>query len=197
MKHFSKPFTQQEPISEETIGRVAEILRSGRLHRYNVLKGEVSEATLLETEYAAFQGTKFCLAVTSGGQALQIALRAAGVVPGTKVLANAYTLAPVPGAIYATGGEPVFVEIDENWHTDIADLREKARTSGAKFMMLSHMRGHIADMDAITAICEEYLNHSDRRLRPHNGCQMERHPLRELRQSRLLFHPDLQAHQFG
>lgn len=150
---FTKPFTQQEPISEEAIARVTEILRTGRLHRYNVSPGETSEAAALEAEYAAWQGTAFCLATTSGGQAMQIALRAAGVKPGVKVLANAYTLAPVPGAIYATGGEAVLVEIDENWHTDPADLAAKADASGAKVFMLSHMRGHIADMDAIMEVC--------------------------------------------
>ena len=155
-KQFEKPFTQQEPISEDAIERVGEILRSGRLHRYNTIAGEVSEASLLEKEFAAWQGTKYCLATTSGGQAMQIALRTAGVKPGTKVLANAYTLAPVPGAIYATGGEPVLVEIDENWHTDLDDLRAKAESTGAKYFILSHMRGHIVDMDAIKAVCDEF-----------------------------------------
>ncbi|MGB0927087.1 MAG: DegT/DnrJ/EryC1/StrS family aminotransferase [Pikeienuella sp.] len=151
--NFTKAFTQQETIPEAAIERVTEILRTGRLHRYNTLPGETSEAALLEAEYAAWQGTKFCLATTSGGQAMQIALRAAGVTPGTKVLANAYTLAPVPGAIYAAGGEAVLVEIDENWHTDPADLAAKADASGAKYFMLSHMRGHIADMEAIMEVC--------------------------------------------
>ncbi len=155
-KQFEKPFTQQEPISEEAIERVGEILRSGRLHRYNTIAGETSEASLLEQEFAAWQGVKYCLATTSGGQAMQIALRAAGVKPGTKVLANAYTLAPVPGAIYATGGLPVLIEIDENWHTDIDDLRAKAEQTGAKYFMLSHMRGHIVDMDAVKAVCDEF-----------------------------------------
>ena len=155
-KQFEKAFTQQEPISEETIARVGDILRGGRLHRYNTIAGEVSEASLLEAEFAQWQGTKYCLATTSGGQAMQIALRAAGVKPGTKVLANAYTLAPVPGAIFATGGAPVLVEIDENWHTDIDDLRAKAARSGAKYFMLSHMRGHIVDMDAVMAVCDEF-----------------------------------------
>ncbi len=152
---FEKPFTQQEPIPEAAVERASEILRSGRLHRYNVVAGEVAEATLLEQEYAAWQGAEFCLATTSGGQALQIALRAVGVIPGTKVLANAYTLAPVPGAIHAAGGEPVLVDIDENWHTDLDDLRAKAEASCARYFMLSHMRGHIADMDAIVALCNE------------------------------------------
>ncbi len=156
VKRFTKSFTQQEPIPDLVIDRVTDILRSGRLHRYNVAPGEVSEAALLEREYADWQQSQFCLATTSGGQALQIALRAAGVTTGEKVLANAYTLAPVPGAIHATGGEPVLIEIDENWHIDIADLRAKAEASEAKFLMLSHMRGHIGDMDAIVAICDNF-----------------------------------------
>lgn len=87
---------------------------------------------------------------------MQIALRCVGLSPGDSILANAYTLAPVPGAIHASGGVPVFVEIDENWHTDVDDLRLKAEQSGAKYFLLSHMRGHIADMDAISGICEEF-----------------------------------------
>jgi len=155
-KSFSKPFTQQEAIPDAGIDAAIEILRGGRLHRYNTLPGEASEVSLLEQEYAAYQGAKYCLATTSGGQAMQIALRAAGVKPGTKVLANAYTLAPVPGAIFATGGVPVLVEIDADWHTDVDDLRAKAQASSAGYLMLSHMRGHIADMEAICAVCDEF-----------------------------------------
>ncbi len=151
---FTKAFTQQEPISEAAIARVSDILRTGRLHRYNTVGDERSEAALLEAEYAAYQGTDYCLAVTSGGQALQIALRAVGVRPGDLVLANAYTLAPVPGAMYATGAVPVFVDVDENWHINLDDLADKAERSGANYLMLSHMRGHIADMDRIVEICE-------------------------------------------
>ena len=156
VKRFDKPFTQQEAISETAIARVAEILRTGRLHRYNTIPGEVCEASLLEKEFANWQDVKYCLAIASGGQALQIALRAAGVNSGDKVLTNAYTLAPVPGAIFATGGQPVLVDIDDNWHTDIEDLRAKAEKSKAKYFLLSHMRGHIADMDEIVAICQEF-----------------------------------------
>ncbi len=153
---FEKPFTQQEPIPDEAITRAAEILRSGRLHRYNTTPDETAEASLLEEEYAAWQGVRFCLAVTSGGQAMQIALRATGVKPGTKVLANAYTLAPVPGALHAAGAEVILVEIDDNWHTDIDDLRAKAKASGATHFMLSHMRGHICDMDGVMEVVREF-----------------------------------------
>ncbi|MEM9625934.1 MAG: DegT/DnrJ/EryC1/StrS aminotransferase family protein [Pseudomonadota bacterium] len=153
---FEKSFTQQEPISETAIARAVAIMRTGRLHRYNVAEGELSEAALLERDFAAWQGSRYGLACTSGGYALHVALRAAGLKPGEKVLANAYTLAPVPGAIHNAGGVPVFVEIDKNYHIDLADLDAKAAASGARFLMLSHMRGHIADMAALTEICRKH-----------------------------------------
>ncbi len=155
-RRFEKSFTQQEPISEAAIARAVEIMRTGRLHRYNVAEGELSEAAALEQDFSHLQGSRYCLACTSGGYALHVALRSAGLRPGEKVLANAYTLAPVPGAIHNAGGVPVFVEIDRNYHIDLADLDAKAASSGARFLMLSHMRGHIADMAKITEICARH-----------------------------------------
>ena len=49
MKIFKGKFTQQESIPESAIAQAIEVMRSGRLHRYNVVEGEVSEASLLET----------------------------------------------------------------------------------------------------------------------------------------------------
>ena len=156
IEQFTKPFTQQEAIPEEGIERAIEILRSGRLHRYNVAAGEIAEASLLEQEYAAYQGVKYCIATASGGQAIQLGLRVCGVNAGDKVLANAYTLAPVPGAIHSIGAEAVLVEIDQNYHIDLSHLDEMAKRSGAKVLLLSHMRGHIADMDALGQIAQTY-----------------------------------------
>ena len=156
MQVFQKTFTQQESIPQNGIDRAIDILKTGRLHRYNLAAGEDSEASLLEQEYAAYQGVDYCLACTSGGYAIAMALRIVGVKPGDLVLANAYTLAPVPGAIHNVGAHPVLIEIDENYHIDCNDLEEKAASSGAKVLLLSHMRGHIADMDRIMAICDAH-----------------------------------------
>ena len=153
MKTFTKPFTQQEPIPEEAIAAAVAVMRHGRLHRYNTLEGESSEAALLEQEFAAYLGVPYCLACASGGYAIHVALRSAGVAPGDAVLSNGYTLAPVPGAIHSAGGRAVLVEIDESYKIDLADLERKAEASGARFLVLSHMRGHIADMDAVTELC--------------------------------------------
>ncbi|GAB4387414.1 DegT/DnrJ/EryC1/StrS family aminotransferase [Albidovulum sp.] len=149
---FTGNFTQQEPIPEEAVAAAAQVLRSGRLHRYNVVAGEVPQAALLEREYADWQGVRYCLATTSGGTALQIALRAVGVRPGDRVLTNAFTLAPVPGAIHGVGGEPVLVEITADLVIDLDDLAAKARASGARVLMLSLMRGHLPDMDRLMDI---------------------------------------------
>ncbi|NNE64393.1 MAG: aminotransferase class I/II-fold pyridoxal phosphate-dependent enzyme, partial [Gammaproteobacteria bacterium] len=138
------------------IERAIEVMRSGRLHRYNVIDGETAEAALLETEFAAYMGQQYCLACASGGYALHIALRAAGIQTGDAVLANAFTLAPVPGAIDNAGGVPVLVEIDENYNVDLNHLETMMIESGAGYFIISHMRGHIADMHAIVRLCEKY-----------------------------------------
>ncbi|WP_166415915.1 DegT/DnrJ/EryC1/StrS family aminotransferase [Cochlodiniinecator piscidefendens] len=150
---FSGSFTQQEPISEEGIEAAVKILRNGRIHRYNVLEGEDGETALLEQEFAEYMGVKYCLAVASGGYAIATALRAVGVAPGDKVLTNAFTLAPVPGAIASVGGVPTFVGVTEGLVIDLEDLEAKIAQTGAKVLLLSHMRGHICDMDALMGIC--------------------------------------------
>jgi len=152
---FRGSFTQQEPIPEEAVARAAEILRSGRLHRYNTLPGEEAEAALLERDFAVWQGARHCLALASGGQAMQIALRAAGVGPGDRVLTNSFTLAPVPGAIAALGAVPVLVEITGDLVIDLADLALKAQATGARHLLLSNMRGHLCDMDRLMALADK------------------------------------------
>lgn len=151
---FTGNFTQQEPIPEAAIEAAVAVMRTGRLHRYNLAADEVGEVSLLEEEFAAYTGAKYCLAVASGGYAMSTALRAMGVGAGDKVLSNGFTLAPVPGAIASIGAEPVFVETTEALTLDIADMADKARVSGAKVLLLSHMRGHICDMDRLMEVCD-------------------------------------------
>ena len=149
---FTGSFTQQEPIPDEGIAAANAVMRSGRLHRYNTSGDEIAEAALLEEEFAATVGSKYCLAVASGGYAMTTALRASGVGHGDKVLTNAFTLAPVPGAIAAVGGVPVFVGVTEDLVIDLDDLAAKLDQS--KVLLLSHMRGHICDMERLMAMCD-------------------------------------------
>ena len=149
---FAGSFTQQEPIPEEAIDAAVAVMRHGRLHRYNTAPGETAEAALLEQEFAAIVGAHYCLAVASGGYAIATALRAVGVKPGDRVLSNAFTLAPVPGAIAAVGATPVFVDVTQGLVIDLDDLA--AKLDQARVLLLSHMRGHICDMDRLMALCD-------------------------------------------
>jgi dTDP-4-amino-4,6-dideoxygalactose transaminase len=152
---FSKSFTRQEPIEDQAIQAAVAILKSGRIHRYNVGKDGISQTALLEKEFAGYMGKKYCLACASCGSAMYLSLKSAGVKENEKILCNAYTLAPVPGAIENAGAKIVLVEIIDDYTIDFDDLAAKAKPEDVKWFMMSHMRGHIADMDKIMTICKQ------------------------------------------
>lgn len=153
---FGKDLSQPEPIPEAAIEQAVALMRSGRLHRYGEQGAGMPEPALLEQEYAAYVGAKYCVAVSSCGAAMFLALKALGVQPGDKVLTSSFTLAPVPGAIAHAGASPVLIETRDDYTTDLSDLEHKAATSGARVLLLSHMRGHISDLRAVQAICERH-----------------------------------------
>ncbi|MBP0465440.1 aminotransferase class I/II-fold pyridoxal phosphate-dependent enzyme [Roseomonas sp. PWR1] len=143
------------PIPEDGIAAAEAVLRSGWTHRYGETLGDASEAAMLEAEFAAHLGTRYCVAVNSCGSAMYLALLCTGVRPGDRVLMNAFTLAPVPGAVAHAGAEHVLVEVTPDLVIDLDDLARKARESGARHLLLSHMRGHITDMTRLMALCDE------------------------------------------
>ena len=148
-------FTAQEPIPAEAVARANELMASGKLFRYGETGADQNDAAMLEAEFAELMGRRYCVALNSCGAALAATLIAAGVERGDKVLMNAFTLAPVPGAIAHAGAEPVFVGITPSYHIDLDDLRRAHDASGARWLLLSHMRGHICDMEALMALCDE------------------------------------------
>ncbi len=155
MQRLQRDLSEPAPVPEAGIRRAMEIVRGGRLSRYGEFGGHRSEVAALERDFARHMGSPYALAVNSCGSALNIALRCAGVKAGDRVLLNAFTLAPVPGAIVHAGAEPLYVECDDNYLIDLDDLERKAGR-GSKILLLSHMRGHIADMQSVTAICRRH-----------------------------------------
>ncbi len=108
-----------------------------------------------EKEFAARQGTKYCVAVTSGTAALNVAVGALGAGPGDEVILPAWTWYSCYDAILAFGATPVFAEIDESMNIDPADL-ERHITPRTKAIMAVHIMGEPADMDAILAIARKH-----------------------------------------
>jgi dTDP-4-amino-4,6-dideoxygalactose transaminase len=146
--------SQPPDIPAESLAAADRVLRSGWLHRYGETLGENSEVSLLEDEFATFTGSTYCIAANSCGASMFLALLAAGVKPGDPVLMNAFTLAPVPGAIAHAGARHILVEITDNLTIDLADLERKARDTGAKVLLLSHMRGHSPDMVGLMELAD-------------------------------------------
>ena len=142
-------------IPPKAIAMATSLMQAGRLHRYAEAGDTAGPVAELERTFARLIGRRYAVALNSCGSALFLALRTAGVQPGAPVLLNAFTLGPVPGALQHAGAVPVLVEITEDLVIDLDDLRAKARSSGARVLMLSHMRGHICNLDALADLCRQ------------------------------------------
>lgn len=153
---FTGDLSKPVPLPSVAIDRAIDIMRSGRLHRYDETRGDQSEVAALEGEFAKLLDRRYCVAVNSGGCAMFLALKAAGVVAGDMVLTNAFTLAPVPGAIAHAGAIPQFVATTPDLTIDLNHLEQRIEDTGARFLMLSHMRGHLANMAAVMDVCDHH-----------------------------------------
>jgi len=141
-----------EPIPDEARATVEALLSSGDLFRYTA-PGD-TPVSLLERDFAEMLGTRFALAVASCSQALFLSLKALDLPRGARVLVPAFTFAAVPSAIVHADCVPVLVEVGENYRIDLDDFAAKFDDSIA-CVLISHMRGHTSDMDAILALAEE------------------------------------------
>lgn len=128
--------------------KAIEVLRSG----WYVLGEEVAS---FEKEWAAYIGTKHCVGLASGLDALWISFRLLGVHKGDEVIvsANAY-IACVMG-ITINGGTPVFVEPDKYGNIDVEKI-EDAVTDRTKAILAVHLYGQACDMTKIMSVARKY-----------------------------------------
>ena len=138
-----------EPIPKAARSEIDRLLSSGDLFRYT---SEGSPVALLEQEFADLMGVRYALAVASCSAALFLSLKALDLPRGTRVLIPAFTFAAVPSAVVHADMVPVLVEVGDNYRVDMADFA--AKLPGADAVLISHMRGHTSDMDAIMALCD-------------------------------------------
>ena len=138
-----------EPIPDAARGEIERLLSSGDLFRYT---SEGSPVALLEAEFAELMGSRYALAVASCSAALFLSLKALDLPRGARVLIPAFTFAAVPSAVVHADMVPVLVEVGDNYRVDMADFA--AKLDGADCVLISHMRGHTSDMDAIMALCD-------------------------------------------
>ncbi|MCF1709063.1 aminotransferase class I/II-fold pyridoxal phosphate-dependent enzyme [Tabrizicola sp. J26] len=140
-----------EPIPEAARDEIDRLLTSGDLFRYTAPEG--APVALLEAEFADLLGSRYALAVASCSAALFLSLKALDLPRGARVAIPAFTFAAVPSAIVHADCVPVLIEVGSNYRVDIADLKAKI-AEGLDAMLISHMRGHTSDMDAIMELAE-------------------------------------------
>ncbi len=140
-----------EPIPEAARAEIERLLATGDLFRYTA--PENAPVALLEREFAELLGTRYALAVSSCSAALFLSLLGLGLNPGTRVLIPGFTFAAVPSAVIHANCQPVLVEVGDNYRIDMTDFAAKL-TGDIGAVIISHMRGHTSDMDAIMALCD-------------------------------------------
>ena len=132
-----------------------EAINSKKLFRYQ-FKNSESYVNILERTISNYVKSNFSLGVSSATNAIFLSLKASGVNTTSKVLIPAFTFTAVPSAVLQCGAEPVLVDITEKYVIDLKDLELKINNSKAKYLLLSHMRGHLCDMDEVMRICKKY-----------------------------------------
>ncbi len=146
-----------ELFGAEERKEVMDVLETGALFRYNheEMRQGHWKARELEEEVEIFTGAKFAHAVSSGSTAVATALAAAGIGHGDEVIVPPFTYIATIEAVIFAGALPVFAEIDENLCLSAEGI-EKAITPKTKAVLLVHMVGAAADMDAIMPVINKH-----------------------------------------
>ena len=139
-----------EAIPDTARAEIDRLLASGDLFRYTAASD--APVSLLEAEFAEMMGSGFALAVSSCSAALFLSLKALNLPRDARVLIPGFTFAAVPSSVMHADCLPVLCEVGENYRIDIDDFA--ARLPGVSAVIVSHMRGHTSDMDAIMALCD-------------------------------------------
>ncbi len=139
-----------EPIPAAARDAIDALMQSGDLFRYTAPQD--APVALLETEFAELLGTKYALAVSSCSAALFLSLKALGLPRDARVLIPGFTFAAVPSSIVHADCIPVLCEVGDNYRVDMADFA--AKLDSVQAVIISHMRGHTSDMDAIMELCD-------------------------------------------
>lgn len=115
-----------------------------------------SECMNFEQDFASFCGTKFCVGVGNGLDAIRVILQAYGIGEGDEVIVPANTFIATVLAISYVGATPVLVDADPiTWNIDINKIEEKV-TAKTKAIIVVHLYGRVVDMDPVLEIARKY-----------------------------------------
>ncbi len=147
------PFVDLKLLHHELEEELREVFTRVLRNSSFVLGPEVEH---FEHDFAAYCGTKECVAVNSGTAALHLALAALGVGPGDEVITVAHTFIATAEAISAVGATPKFVDIDPVSYCMDPVRIEEAITPRTRAIIPVHLYGQMSDMDPILAIANRH-----------------------------------------
>lgn len=140
---------QYQALKTSIDARIQRVLEHGQY----IMGPEVKE---LEEQLAAYVGVKHCITVSSGTEALLIALMALDLKPGDEVITTPFTFAATAEMIVLAGGVPVFVDVEPDTCNIDANLVEAAISPRTRAIMPVSLYGQVADMDEINAIAARH-----------------------------------------
>jgi len=130
---------------------VGEVFSSGNWWR---MTGD--KVKTFEQNFAALHDVKYCLGVTNGTHAIEVALTALGIKQGDEVIVPAITFISTASAVIYSNATPVLVDVDPETFCMIPEAFEKAITPRTKAVIPVHMAGHACDMERICAIAGKH-----------------------------------------
>lgn len=130
--------------------RVYDIVYSGKLTH-----DSGNQIMNFEREFAQYTGAKYAVATNSGTSALHLAVQALGLQPGDEVIVPAYTFIATAQAVLSCGAIPVFADIDGSCTVSPIHV-ERVITKKTRAIIVVHVFGNIANMDAILVLAQKY-----------------------------------------
>lgn len=147
------PFASFVPMHEE-IRQGLDAAFKRVVDKSYFIQGE--ECEKFEEEYAAYCGTKYCVGVATGLDAIYLILKALDIKAGDEVIVPSNTYIATALAVSFTGATPVFVEpVIDTYNINVTRIEEKI-TEKTKAIIAVHLQGRAADMDAINAIAKKH-----------------------------------------
>jgi L-glutamine:2-deoxy-scyllo-inosose/3-amino-2,3-dideoxy-scyllo-inosose aminotransferase len=148
VRHPRKSWPAWPPVTERAVELVTDVVRSGQWSFDGPREWQFAQA------YAAWSGARYCLPVANGTVALQLALESLGIGAYDEVLVPGLTWQATAAACIDVNAVPVLVDVDpETWCLDAARA-EAAITPRTRAIMLVHLYGSMADVDAILDLAE-------------------------------------------
>ena len=146
---FTDLKTQYAALKGSVDARIQRVLDHGQY----ILGPEVAE---LEAALAGFTGSKHCITVASGTEALLIALMALDIKAGDEVITTAFTFAATAEMIVLAGGKPVFVDVEADTANIDVRLIEAKLTPRTRAIMPVSLYGQVPDMAPINTLAARH-----------------------------------------